>query len=432
MKVYFYTLGCRVNQYETDAARNLFIEHGHTIVDSPDEADVCVINTCTVTHEADRKSRQSLRKVARINPDTIVVAMGCASEMAAGVIDADVVLGTRDKNMIVEKVQSFIDTKASLKHRSETERPAVSRKDDYHDFGSVLSPEGTRAYIKIEDGCNLFCTYCIIPFARGRVCSRPLEDIVREAEFLAGEGFREVVVTGIHTCSYGSDQGRDVMALFEVLQAINGIDGIERIRLSSLEPLSMKDSFISSLKDIDKLCPHFHLSLQSGSDKILKAMNRHYTTDIYEDRVNKIREIYPDMALTTDVICGFPGETDDDFAETMDYVRKLKFAKIHVFPYSEREGTVAASMTGSVPVGTRRRRASELIALSSELENEFASRFVNRSMSVLLETDKNGVWEGLTPEHVKTFVKGSGAKGSIINVKIDEYSDGCLYGKTEI
>ena len=383
MKVYFYTLGCRVNQYETDAARNLFIEHGHTIVDSPDEADVCVINTCTVTHEADRKSRQSLRKVARINPDTIVVAMGCASEMAAGVIDADIVLGTRDKNLIVDKVQSFIDTRSALKHRSETVRPEVSRKDDYHDFGSVLSPEGTRAYIKIEDGCNLFCTYCIIPFARGRVCSRPLEDIVREAEFLAGEGFREVVVTGIHTCSYGSDQGRDVMALFEVLQAINGIDGIERIRLSSLEPLSMKDSFISSLKDIDKLCPHFHLSLQSGSDKILKAMNRHYTTDIYEDRVNKIREIYPDMALTTDVICGFPGETDDDFAETMDYVRKLKFAKIHVFPYSEREGTVAASMTGSVPVGTRRRRASELIALSSELENEFASRFVNRQIASL-------------------------------------------------
>ncbi|MBO4408508.1 MAG: tRNA (N(6)-L-threonylcarbamoyladenosine(37)-C(2))-methylthiotransferase MtaB [Clostridiales bacterium] len=432
MKVYFYTLGCRVNQYETDAARNLFIEKGHTITDDPADADVCVINTCTVTHEADRKSRQSLRKAARINPDAIVVAMGCASEMAAGVIDADIVLGTRDKNLIVDKVQSFIDSGVSRKHKAQTTRPEVSRKDDYHDFGSVLSPEGTRAYIKIEDGCNHFCTYCIIPFARGRVCSRPFEDIVREAEFLAGEGFREVVVTGIHTCSYGSDQGRDITALYEVLEAINGIEGIERIRLSSLEPLSMTDQFISSLKDIDKLCPHFHLSLQSGSDKILKAMNRHYTTAVYAERVDKIREIYPDMALTTDVICGFPGETDDEFAETLDYVRRLKFAKVHVFPYSERTGTVAASMPGSVPVAERRRRASELIALSSELENEFASRFVNRSMSILLESDKNGVWEGLTPEHVKTFVEGSGTKGSIINVKIDKYSDGCLYGKSEI
>ena len=407
MKVYFYTLGCRVNQYETDAARELFLKAGFEVAGSPEEADICVVNTCTVTGEADRKSRQQLRRMARLNPDTIVVAMGCMSEMVDGVVEADVVCGTRDKNQIVEKVNSFISSRnADVDHTRAVahERPAVTKTDVYHEFGTVLSPEGTRAFIKVEDGCNKFCTYCIIPFARGRVASRDGEAVLKECMDLASRGYSEVIVSGIHVCSYGKDRGEDGTALPRLLRKINDIEGIERIRLGSLEPMSLTDEFIAELGKVSKLCPHFHLSLQSGCDKVLKKMNRDYTSAEFIERVEKMRMIYPTMSLTTDVICGFPEETEDDFLETLDFVKKAGFTKVHTFPYSEREGTIAAKMK-QVPMNVRKERAGRLIALSDELEAAFAKAQVGKTHPVLVETVEDGIAEGYTPEYVRARIE---------------------------
>ncbi len=428
MKVYFLTLGCRVNQYETDAMRNLFIEKGHQVTDDPSCADCCIVNTCTVTQEADRKSRQSLRKMARANPSAIVVAMGCMSEMSNGSVDADIVLGTRDKNTVVERVESFAAERGNedLIHSCQHMRPEVSRSDVYHDFGTVLSPEGTRAYIKIEDGCNMFCTYCIIPYARGRVCSRPFEDIIDEARSLVDSGYKEVVVTGIHTCSYGKDRGEDIMSLYRVLEALNSIDGLVNIRLASLEPISLTDEFISALGNIDKLCPQFHLSLQSGCDTVLGRMGRRYTAVEYEERVRKLREVFPDMALTTDVIAGFPGETEEEHKITCEFVKRLNFAKLHVFPYSVREGTAAAGMKDQVDVSVRRQRAGELIGISTELEKRFADGLTGKKCRVIIEQINDNVMEGYTPWHVRCTVRCSTdgfRSGDVVECHIDD-SDG--------
>ena len=430
MKVYFYTLGCRVNQYETDAARELFIKAGFEIADSAEDADVCVVNTCTVTGEADRKSRQQLRRMARINPDTIVVAMGCMTEMAEAVIDADVVCGTKDKTSVAEKTLEYISRKSRGENLSRGvmhHRPEVTKKDDYHEFGTVLSPEGTRAFIKVEDGCNKFCTYCIIPFARGRVASRDEDAVLKEAEDLALRGYSEVIVSGIHVCSYGKDRGEDSLALVRLLKKIDAIEGISRIRLGSLEPMSLTDGFIEGLKGVTKLCPHFHLSLQSGCDKILKKMNRDYTSEEYLERVSKLRDIYPTMSLTTDIICGFPEETEEDFKETCNFVTKAGFTKVHTFPYSEREGTVAAKMP-QVPVNVRKERASHLISISDGLESEFAAKKVGTVTQVLIETFKDGFAEGYTPEYVRAKVisEDHSLKGKIVSVNVVSSEDNSI------
>ena len=282
MKVYFLTLGCRVNQYETDAARRLFLDNGHENAATPEEADVCIVNTCSVTGEADRKSSQMLRRMAKNNPKAVIVAMGCSTELKNGDVPADIVIGTREKNTVVAKVEEFLANRngSELEHKTGHVRPEVSKTDVYHDFGTVLSPEGTRAFIKVEDGCNNFCTYCIIPFARGRVVSREETACVKEAEFLVENGFKEIIVSGIHLCSYGKDQGKDISALLELLKKIDSIEGLERLRLGSLEPKSMTPEFIAGLKELKHLCPHFHLSLQSGSDTVLKRMNRKYLYEV--------------------------------------------------------------------------------------------------------------------------------------------------------
>ncbi len=421
MKVYFYTLGCRVNQYETDAARELFIKAGFEIADSAEDADVCVVNTCTVTGEADRKSRQQLRRMARINPDTIVVAMGCMTEMAEAVIDADVVCGTKDKTSVVEKTLEYISRRSQgecLSRGVMHHRPEVTKKDVYHEFGTVLSPEGTRAFIKVEDGCNKFCTYCIIPFARGRVASRDEDAVLKEAEDLALRGYSEVIVSGIHVCSYGKDRGEDSLALVRLLKKINSIEGISRIRLGSLEPMSLTDGFIEGLSEVTKLCPHFHLSLQSGCDKILRKMNRDYTSEEYLKRVRKLRDIYPSMSLTTDIICGFPEETEEDFLQTVEFVKTAAFSKVHVFPYSERNGTVAARMP-QVPMHVRKDRASRLISVSDVLEHEFASGKVGMNTQVLIETFKDGYAEGYTPEYIRAKIRteDGSLKGKTVTVR---------------
>ena len=424
MKIYFLTLGCRVNQYETDAARRLFLDNGHVNADTPEEADVCIVNTCSVTGEADRKSYQMLRRMARNNPSAVIVAMGCSSEISDGEVPADIVIGTREKNTVVSRVEEFVANreKAELQHRTGHVRPEVSRNDVYHDFGTVLSPEGTRAFIKVEDGCNNFCTYCIIPYARGRVVSRSEEACVKEAEFLAESGYKELIVSGIHLCSYGRDQGMDISALLELLKKIDAVPGIERLRLGSLEPKSMTPEFIAGLKELDHLCPHFHLSLQSGSDTVLRRMNRKYTTAEYRDRVDALRAEFPDMSLTTDIITGFPEETEEEFAETMAFAESLRFAKIHVFPYSEREGTKAASMP-QIDMSVRKARAKRLIELSDRLAAEFALSMTGREAAVLIEkiTEKDGkkTAEGYTANYVRTFADVGGrddlSRGDIVN-----------------
>lgn len=421
MKVYFLTLGCRVNQYETDAARRLFLDNGHENVDAPEDADVCIVNTCSVTGEADRKSSQMLRRMAKNNPNAVIVAMGCASELKTGEVPADIVIGTRDKNTVVKKVEDFVAQRSEeLDHKTSHVRPEVSKSDEYHDFGTVLSPEGARAFIKIEDGCNNFCSYCIIPYARGRVVSRDEEACISEAKYLVENGFKELIVSGIHICSYGKDQGKGIEALLDLLKKIDSIDGLERLRLGSLEPKSMTPEFIAALKELKHLCPHFHLSLQSGSDTVLKRMNRKYTTAEYEDRVNALREVFPDMSLTTDIITGFPGETEEEFAETIAYAEKLKFAKIHVFPYSEREGTVAAKMS-QVDMSVRKARAKRLIEVSDNLAAEFAMSLKGKEAEILIEKSevKDGklIYEGYTSNYVRAYATSEGrefARGEIV------------------
>lgn len=418
MKIYFYTLGCRVNQYETDAVRKLCETEGFEPVNEPDIADVIVINTCSVTGEADRKSRQQIRHMRKINPKAVICAMGCQVEAANGKVEADIILGTRDKKLLATKINEFIKTE-EYKNRNMPgfcmhQRPEVTTKDEYQEFGTVQSPEGTRAFVKIEDGCNNFCTYCIIPYTRGRVVSRDEENVIAEVKELVKNGFIEVVLTGIHLCSYGKDRGEGTEALLRLLNRINGIEGLERIRLGSLEPMSLTPEFIEGLKEVDKLCPHFHLSLQSGSDTVLKRMNRKYNSSEYKSRVEALREVYPDLSLTTDVICGFPGETDEEFDETYEFVKDLKFSKLHVFPYSVREGTVASTME-QVPKAISKERTSILNRFSNQAEIDFASSFIDRTVKVLVESTKctepdlegqEGVfYTGYTEEYVKVVVR---------------------------
>ena len=403
MKVYFLTLGCRVNRYETDAMRRLFLDKGFEVTEDASEADCCVVNTCSVTGEADRKSHQMLRKMARLNPDAVVVATGCSAELADGTIDCDLIVGNREKNEIADRVLEYMKQQGKREHTASHVRPEVTKKDEYHDFGSVLSPEGTRAFIKVEDGCNNFCTYCAIPYARGRVASRSFESCVEEAKFLADSGYKEITVSGIHLCSYGKDRGEDIMSLLKLLQAIDTVPGVERLGLGSLEPMSMTEEFIEGLAGLKHLCPHFHLSLQSGSDTVLKRMNRRYDTEEYEERVRLLRKYFPDMSLTTDIITGFPGETEAEFEETCLFARKMAFAKIHVFPYSEREGTAAAAMP-QMDMSVRKARAAKLISISDELSAEFAAGMTGKTAEVLVETVSDGIPEGYTANYVRTKI----------------------------
>ena len=377
-----------------------FQEKGYEIVEHHEKADIYVINTCTVTNMSDRKSRQMLRKVREQNKDAIIVACGCyvqvAEEDLEKIEEIDLILGNNEKKKIVEYVENYMKNNEKM-----AEVEDVMHKREFVDFGDVIYTEKTRAVIKIQDGCDRFCTYCIIPYARGRVRSRKPESIKTEIEKIAKEGIKEVVITGIHIASYGKDFKEDYK-LIDLLEEINKIDGIERIRLGSIEPLIISEKFIKRLVKLEKVCHHFHLSLQSGCDETLKRMNRRYTTAEFTEIVERLRKYYNDVILTTDIIVGFPQESEEEFEKTYEFLKKVNFYKMHVFKYSQRKGTKAAVMAGQIDGNKKEERSQRLIQLSDENEKKYNEYYIGKEVDILFEEEKNGQYRG----HTKNYILG--------------------------
>ena len=403
-KVAFITLGCKVNQYETNAMAQEFIEKGYQVVEHTKVADIYVINTCTVTNMSDRKSRQMLRRVKELNPEGIVVACGCYAQVAKSELEkieeVDLILGNNEKKKIVELVEKF-----EKNNKKELDIEDVMSQREFVEFGDVVYTEKTRAVIKVQDGCDRFCSYCIIPYARGRVRSRKPEAIISEIKKIAKEGIKEVVITGIHIASYGKDFKEENYRLIDLLEEINKIDGIERIRLGSLEPLLITKEFVGRLVKLEKICHHFHLSLQSGCDETLKRMNRRYTTEEFRNIVKLLRENYKDVNLTTDVIVGFPQETEEEFNKTYEFLKKIKFYKMHVFKYSQRKGTKAAVMSGQINGNKKEERSQKLIELSNQYEKEYNQNYVGKEVEILWEEEKDGYYKGHTKNYILAWCK---------------------------
>ena len=398
-KVSFYTLGCKVNQYETNAMMQKMIEAGYEVVDFETKADIYIINTCTVTNMADKKSRQMLRRVKEINPEAILVAVGCyaqvAKEKLEQIPEIDLILGINEKNDIVKYVEQA---------SKNTYVSDVLHQTEFLDFGDVTYTEKTRAVIKVQDGCNQFCSYCIIPYARGRIRSRKPESVIKEITDVAKEGIKEVVITGIHIASYGKDFNTEYR-LIDLLEEIQKVDGIQRIRLGSLEPTLITEEFVTRLKKLSKICDHFHLSLQSGCNETLKRMNRKYTTDQFRHVVELLRNAYPEVHLTTDVIVGFPGETEEEFNKTYEFLKEIKFYKMHVFKYSPRSGTVAAKMPNQIDGNIKEERSNKLIELSDENEKEYNQKYIGKEVEVLLEEREGEYLKGHTTNYMVVKMK---------------------------
>ena len=435
--VSFYTLGCKVNQYETNAMEQQFIKNNYEIVENTQKADIYVINTCTVTNMAERKSRQMLRRVKEINPSAVLVVCGCYAQVAKNELEQipeiDIILGINEKNEIVQIVENYMEKMAEQDKRSQkAEIDDVSKQKEFLDFGDVTYTEKNRAVVKVQDGCNMFCSYCIIPYARGRIRSRKIESVVSEIEKIAKEDIKEVVITGIHVASYGKDFDNEntskKIRLIDLLEAINKIDGIDRIRLSSLEPTIVDEEFATRLSKLDKICDHFHLSLQSGCDEILKRMNRKYTTQIYRDAVATLRKYYPEASFTTDVIVGFPGETDEEFAKTYEFLKEIDFYRLHVFKYSPRRGTVAEKMPNQIDGNKKEERSNKLIELSNSTENKHNQSYIGKTVKVLFEEFEDGFFKGHTTNYMMVKVAGEEEQSDkfvnkILDVKIKENND---------
>lgn len=435
--VSFYTLGCKVNQYETNAMEQQFIKNNYEIVENTQKADIYVINTCTVTNMAERKSRQMLRRVKEINPSAVLVVCGCYAQVAKNELEQipeiDIILGINEKNEIVQIVENYIEKMAEQDKKSQkAEIDDVSKQKEFLDFGDVTYTEKNRAVVKVQDGCNMFCSYCIIPYARGRIRSRKIESVVSEIEKIAKEGIKEVVITGIHVASYGKDFDNEntskKIRLIDLLEAINKIDGIDRIRLSSLEPTIVDEEFATRISKLDKICDHFHLSLQSGCDETLKRMNRKYTTQIYRDAVATLRKYYPEASFTTDVIVGFPGETDEEFAKTYEFLKEIDFYRLHVFKYSPRRGTVAEKMPNQIDGNKKEERSDKLIELSNSTENKHNQSYIGKTVKVLFEEFEDGFFKGHTTNYMMVKVAGEEEQSDkfvnkILDVKIKENND---------
>lgn len=427
-KAALHNLGCKVNAYETEAMQEMLEKAGYEIVPFREGADIYIINTCTVTNIADRKSRQMLHRARKMNPDAIVVAAGCYVQAQAEKEEVDpcidIVLGNNRKKDLIAVLEEYQQKKAGGECLEEVED--ISRTREYESLSLTRPGDHTRAYIKVQDGCNQFCTYCIIPYARGRVRSREIDDVIREVRALAENGYREVVLTGIHLSSYGIDFDGE-RHLLELIRAVHRVDGICRIRLGSLEPGIITEEFAQALAALPKMCPHFHLSLQSGCDATLKRMNRRYTSGEYEEKCRILRKYFDRPALTTDVIVGFPGETEEEFRQSMEFVDKVDFYETHIFKYSRREGTKAAVMEDQISEQVKAKRSALMISLGERKRQAYEESFIGSEVEVLVEEPDtiNGkeVQTGHTKEYIKVALEsGEDLRNQIVKVRIDNAS----------
>ncbi len=424
-KAALHNLGCKVNAYETEAMQQLLEENGYEIVPFQEGADVYIINTCTVTNMADRKSRQMLHRAKKMNPNAVVVAAGCyvQTKEASGEIDEsiDIVIGNNKKKDLIQILDAFYEEKQGVSKVVID----INHTHEYEEMHLHKTAEHTRAYIKVQDGCNQFCTYCIIPFARGRVRSRAQEDVVREVTELAANGYQEVVLTGIHLSSYGVDlDGENLLSL---ILAVNEIEGIKRIRLGSLEPRIITEQFAKTISSLEKMCPHFHLSLQSGCDETLRRMNRRYSSEEYYEKCMLLRQYFKNPALTTDVIVGFPGETEEEFEKSKAFIDKVDFYETHIFKYSKREGTKAAVMENQIPEQVKTARSNELLTLNQIKRAKYEEQFVGTVVEVLMEEqieiDGDTYQVGHTKEYVKVALKTEAdLQNQLADVQIDNHS----------
>lgn len=420
------TLGCKVNQYESEAVEEIFRSRGYE--KKQNNADIYVINTCTVTNMSDRKSRQMISRARRDNPEAVIAVMGCYSQVkpeeVAAIEGVDVVLGSRNKEEVVDLCENVLQNKKAIdKVLSFSETKTIEELE-------ISNQEAmTRAYMKIQDGCNMYCSYCLIPYARGNIASRDMDSIKEEAKRLAQNGYKEIVLTGIHVASYGKDL-RNGTSLIDVIEEVAKTEGIERIRLSSMEPRHITRDFLERMKATGKACDHFHLSLQSGSDDILRAMNRKYDTKIFKEKVNLIREVFPNAGLTTDIIVGFPTETEENHEETKDFVKDIKFAKTHLFKYSKRDGTKAASMKPEVDGNVKKERLKELEAIEEVNRLNFLKNQIGKALSVLFESksDMEGYKSGYSTNYLRVNVKDDIGDNEIRNVLITEIKNDELIG----
>lgn len=418
-KVALHNLGCKVNAYETEAMQEMLENHGYEIVPFKEGADIYIINTCTVTNMADRKSRQMLHRAKKMNPEAIVVATGCyvQAQEENGQVDEciDIIIGNNKKKDLIEILENHIEKSVI----------DINHTKEYEEMHLTKTAEHTRAYIKVQDGCNQFCTYCIIPFARGRVRSRVKEDVIREVTDLAKNGYKEVVLTGIHLSSYGVDLENE--NLLSLILAVHEVDGIERIRLGSLEPRIITEEFAKTIGSLPKMCPHFHLSLQSGCDETLRRMNRRYTSEEYYEKCELLRKYFDNPALTTDVIVGFPGETEEEFEKSRAFVDKVDFYETHIFKYSKRQGTKAAVMENQVSEQVKTARSNIMLKMDEQKRCKYEAGFVGKEVEVLFEEEmhKNGVrfWVGHTKEYVKIALQTEeNLQNQLANVRIDKQS----------
>lgn len=423
MRVGICSLGCKVNIYESEYVESLLRNHGYEIVAFEDEADVYIINTCSVTNESDRKSRKMIHQAKRRNPEAVIVVMGCYSQIQGNEIDADIVLGNQDKSLILDYLSRYFEDRQNirkiydLREVHEFERMSIDCFDHH-----------TRAFVKIQDGCNSFCSYCIIPYARGRIRSKPFDDVVLEVENLVKQGYREIVLTGIHTGKYGIDL--EDMNLEKLLRRLEMIPNIYRIRLSSIEVNEVTDGILDLLKHSKVIAKHFHIPLQSGADSILKLMNRRYDVDYFKKKVAMIREIDKDISITTDLIVGFPGESDDYFRETLNTLREIGFTKIHTFPYSARKGTPASEMEGQVSSEVKKKRVREVLDLSDMFEKDFYQRYIGKVLEGLTEVRKDGRVVVLTSNYISVVVDEVLEGNQVVSVLIERVdSNLVVYGK---
>ena len=397
-KVAFITLGCKVNQYESNGMAQKLQKEGYEIVEINEKPDIAIVNTCTVTNMSDRKSRQMIRKVKEENKNAIVVAVGCYAQVAKDALEKmdeiDLVLGNTEKNQIAQYIKKFQENNDKLYEVSD-----ISKQKEFCDFGTTTYTEKARASIKIQDGCNNFCTYCLIPYARGRIRSRQPQSIIDEVTEIAKRGIKEVVITGIHIASYGKDL--DGYILIDLLEELNKIDGIKRIRLGSLEPTIVTEEFANRLSNLEKICNHFHLSLQSGCNETLKRMNRHYSTEEFKKCVQILRKYFKDVNLTTDIIVGFPGETDEEFEKTYEFLKSIKFYKMHIFKYSKRDGTKAAVMPNQIDGNIKEARSKRLIELSNKNQAEYNKKYEGRILEVLFEEKDGEYFVGHTTNYMR-------------------------------